>query len=56
MEALEPLAGSLGYDRIRLHVFGHNAVARNLYPSGESAGGGFALSRPSTKPWVVGET
>jgi ribosomal protein S18 acetylase RimI-like enzyme len=33
MEALEPLARSLGYDRIRLHVFGHNAVARNLYQS-----------------------
>lgn len=33
MEALEPLARSLGYDRIRLHVFGHNAVARHLYGS-----------------------
>jgi RimJ/RimL family protein N-acetyltransferase len=33
MEALEPLARSLGYDKIRLHVFGHNAVARNLYAS-----------------------
>lgn len=33
MEALEPLARSLGYDRIRLHVFGHNAVARSLYRS-----------------------
>lgn len=31
MEALEPLVRSLGYDRIGLHVFGHNAVARNLY-------------------------
>lgn len=31
MEALEPLARSLGYDTIRLHVFGHNAVARRLY-------------------------
>ena len=31
MEALEPLARSLGYDTIRLHVFGHNAVARHLY-------------------------
>jgi ribosomal protein S18 acetylase RimI-like enzyme len=31
MEALEPLARSLGYDRIRLHVFGDNAVARHLY-------------------------
>jgi RimJ/RimL family protein N-acetyltransferase len=33
MEALESLARSLGYDRIRLHVFGHNAVARHLYAS-----------------------
>lgn len=33
MEALEPLARSLGYDRIRLHVFGHNIVARHLYRS-----------------------
>jgi len=33
MEALEPLARSLGYDRIQLHVFGHNAVARKLYTS-----------------------
>ena len=31
MEALEPLARSLGYDTIRLHVFGHNVVARSLY-------------------------
>ena len=31
MEALEPLARSLGYDVIRLHVFGDNAVARRLY-------------------------
>jgi ribosomal protein S18 acetylase RimI-like enzyme len=31
MEALEPLARSLGYDAIRLHVFGDNAVARHLY-------------------------
>jgi ribosomal protein S18 acetylase RimI-like enzyme len=31
MEALEPLARSLGYDTIRLHVFGDNAVARGLY-------------------------
>jgi ribosomal protein S18 acetylase RimI-like enzyme len=31
MEALEPLARSLGYDTIRLHVFGDNAVARHLY-------------------------
>jgi GNAT superfamily N-acetyltransferase len=31
MEALEPLARSLGYDTICLHVFGHNAVARHLY-------------------------
>jgi ribosomal protein S18 acetylase RimI-like enzyme len=35
MEALEPLARSLGYDAIRLHVFAHNAVARHLY---ETAG------------------
>jgi ribosomal protein S18 acetylase RimI-like enzyme len=33
MQALEPLARSLGYDRIQLHVFGHNAVARKLYTS-----------------------
>lgn len=33
MEALEPLARSLGYDAIRLHVFGDNTVARNLYQS-----------------------
>ena len=33
MQALEPLARSLGYDRIQLHVFGHNAVARKLYSS-----------------------
>jgi GNAT superfamily N-acetyltransferase len=33
MEALEPLARSLGYDRIQLHVFDHNAVARKLYTS-----------------------
>ena len=33
MVALEPLARSLGYDAIRLHVFGHNAVARHLYES-----------------------
>ena len=31
MEAIEPLARSLGYDTIRLHVFGDNAVARHLY-------------------------
>lgn len=31
MEALEPLARSLGYDTIRLHVFGDNTIARNLY-------------------------
>lgn len=33
MEALEPLARSLGYDAIRLHVFADNAIARNLYGS-----------------------
>ena len=33
MVALEPLARSLGYDKIRLHVFGHNAIARGLYTS-----------------------
>lgn len=33
MAALEPLARSLGYDRIGLHVFGHNTVARSLYRS-----------------------
>lgn len=31
MEALEPLARSLGYDAIRLHVSGDNAIARHLY-------------------------
>ena len=31
MEALEPLVRSLGYDTIRLHVFGDNAIARRLY-------------------------
>lgn len=31
MDALEALARSLGYDTIRLHVFGDNAVARHLY-------------------------
>lgn len=31
MEALEPLARSLGYDMIRLQVFRDNAVARHLY-------------------------
>ena len=30
MEALE-VARALGYDAIRLHVFGDNAVARRLY-------------------------
>ena len=33
MKAIETLARSLGYDRIQLHVFGHNAVARSLYTS-----------------------
>ena len=33
MQTLEPLARSLGYDRIQLHVFGHNTVARKLYAS-----------------------
>jgi ribosomal protein S18 acetylase RimI-like enzyme len=31
MEALETLARSLGYDAVRLHVFGDNTVARGLY-------------------------
>lgn len=31
MMALEPLAKALGYDRIGLHVFGDNKVARELY-------------------------
>jgi ribosomal protein S18 acetylase RimI-like enzyme len=31
MEVLEPLARSLGYDAVRLHMFGDNAVARHLY-------------------------
>jgi ribosomal protein S18 acetylase RimI-like enzyme len=29
--ALEPIVRQLGYDSIRLHVFGDNEVARNLY-------------------------
>ena len=33
LEALEPLARSLGFQRIGLHVFGDNEVARNLYRS-----------------------
>ena len=33
MAALEPLAKSLGYDRIGLHVFGDNQIARELYRS-----------------------
>jgi ribosomal protein S18 acetylase RimI-like enzyme len=33
MLALEAEARSLGLDRIRLNVFGHNDVARNLYRS-----------------------
>jgi ribosomal protein S18 acetylase RimI-like enzyme len=31
--ALEPIVRQLGYDSIRLHVFGDNEVARNLYRS-----------------------
>jgi ribosomal protein S18 acetylase RimI-like enzyme len=31
LEALEPLVRALGYDAIRLHVFGDNDVARHLY-------------------------
>lgn len=31
--ALEPIARELGYDSIRLHVFGDNDVARQLYRS-----------------------
>ena len=33
LDALEPLARSLGYRSIGLHVFGDNEVARNLYRS-----------------------
>ncbi|HEY7828596.1 MAG TPA: GNAT family N-acetyltransferase [Candidatus Limnocylindrales bacterium] len=33
MAALEPFARGLGYSSIRLHVFGSNEVARNLYRS-----------------------
>jgi len=29
--ALEPVVRALGYDSLRLHVFGDNEVARNLY-------------------------
>jgi len=31
LESLEPVAKELGYDRISLHVFGDNEVARKLY-------------------------
>jgi len=31
LEALEPLVRALGYDAIRLHVFGDNDLARHLY-------------------------
>ncbi|HLY13486.1 MAG TPA: GNAT family N-acetyltransferase [Candidatus Limnocylindrales bacterium] len=33
LDALEPIARSLGYTEIELHVFGDNDVARNLYRS-----------------------
>jgi len=33
LDALEPLARSLGFDAIGLHVFGDNEVARGLYRS-----------------------
>jgi len=33
LEALDRIALELGYDSIRLHVFGDNEVARNLYRS-----------------------
>ena len=33
LEALDQAALELGYDSIRLHVFGDNEVARNLYRS-----------------------
>jgi GNAT superfamily N-acetyltransferase len=33
MAALEPFARELGYGSIRLHVFGSNEMARNLYRS-----------------------
>ena len=33
MVALEDEARALGLDRIRLNVFGHNEIARNLYRS-----------------------
>ena len=33
LEALEPIARALGCEAIRLHVFGDNDVARNLYLS-----------------------
>ena len=33
LEAIEPVARALGYDSIRLHVFGDNEVARRLYRS-----------------------
>jgi ribosomal protein S18 acetylase RimI-like enzyme len=33
LEALEPIARSLGYNEIELHTFGDNEIARNLYRS-----------------------
>ena len=33
LSLIEPIARELGYDAIRLHVFGDNDVARNLYRS-----------------------
>jgi ribosomal protein S18 acetylase RimI-like enzyme len=33
LEALEALVGALGYDAIRLHVFGDNDAAYHLYRS-----------------------
>jgi len=33
LAALEPIARSLGYDEIGLHVFGDNEIARDLYRS-----------------------
>ena len=33
LDALEPIARSLGYEEIELHTFGDNEIARNLYRS-----------------------
>ena len=46
MEALEPLARSLGYDTIRLQVLSDNARARHLYTSVGYAETYIAMNKP----------